>query len=59
MKNECYGCTDRYVGCHSKCERYADFYIRNEERKNAKHAEIKGYVEWKTYKIDNRKRRKK
>ena len=25
MKNECYGCTNRYVGCHSECASYKAF----------------------------------
>lgn len=24
-KTPCYKCTDRYAGCHSKCEKYADW----------------------------------
>lgn len=24
MQKSCYGCNKRYVGCHSKCRRYAD-----------------------------------
>lgn len=24
-RNPCYGCQDRAIGCHSKCERYAAF----------------------------------
>ena len=23
--NDCYGCTDRYVGCHGECEKYAAY----------------------------------
>jgi len=25
-KAPCYGCTDRKVGCHSKCEKYIQFH---------------------------------
>lgn len=31
MKNPCKGCTDRTPGCHSGCERYADFKRKKEE----------------------------
>ena len=29
----CYGCEDRYVGCHSKCGKYIDFQSVHEEEK--------------------------
>ena len=25
MKNKCYGCEDRVVGCHSFCDKYKQF----------------------------------
>ena len=25
MKTPCYGCTERRVGCHSSCEKYAQY----------------------------------
>jgi citrate lyase synthetase len=25
MADNCYGCTKRYLGCHSKCEVYAKY----------------------------------
>lgn len=36
---ECQGCTDRVVGCHSKCERYAREAERNEKIKAARQAD--------------------
>lgn len=24
-KSPCYGCAERYVGCHANCEAYSDF----------------------------------
>lgn len=30
---ECHGCTDRVVGCHSTCERYAGEVDKNEKIK--------------------------
>lgn len=35
MNNACKNCTDRYIGCHSKCDKYAEF--RNEVSKMRKH----------------------
>ena len=32
----CKGCTDRYVGCHAKCDGYKDFVVKNEELKETK-----------------------
>lgn len=37
---ECHGCTDRVVGCHSKCERYAREVEKNERIKAAKNADV-------------------
>lgn len=36
---ECHGCTDRVVGCHSKCERYAREKERNDAILAAKRAD--------------------
>lgn len=27
----CKDCADRYLGCHSKCESYQEFYKKNQE----------------------------
>lgn len=32
-RNECFGCTDRHIGCHGDCERYKEFVDENEEFK--------------------------
>lgn len=29
----CYGCQDRCIGCHSECERYAEFKKQNPKKK--------------------------
>ena len=29
----CFSCNERYAGCHGKCEKYAAFVAKNEERK--------------------------
>ena len=33
MKNPCYKCEERIVGCHSSCEKYKSFRIELEEEK--------------------------
>lgn len=32
-KNSCKDCNERKVGCHSNCEKYKEFYKKNEEKK--------------------------
>ena len=32
--NPCYECTERKLGCHSKCEKYKIFRIKIEEMRN-------------------------
>ena len=29
----CFKCTERYVGCHGKCDRYASYVSEKEEQK--------------------------
>ena len=38
--DSCKDCTDRQVGCHSKCELYKEFQKNNSERKEA----IRNYI---------------
>lgn len=35
-KAPCKGCAERYVGCHSNCEGYKDFVVKNNELKETK-----------------------
>lgn len=35
-KNNCYKCTERYVGCHGKCEKYASYRAEIEDKKENK-----------------------
>jgi len=43
----CYGCTDRYVGCHSTCKRHHD-----EKETHAKNvARAKSESAWNDYQI--------
>ena len=58
MDNSCYGCTDRKVGCHSKCEKYKA-YKEKHDAINAKMAHeryMDNLLDGK--KIENRVRKK-
>lgn len=59
LKNKCYGCKERYSGCHSSCNDYKLFTeeldkIKREKRKNDiyngymadKHKNMCGYVKY-------------
>ena len=37
MGSPCYGCTERYSGCHAVCPRYHKFVVKNEEKKAKEH----------------------
>ena len=41
MKKSCKDCTDRYIGCHSKCETYIQFKKEKEEINKKKEKERK------------------
>lgn len=46
IKSPCYGCTNRIVGCHSRCEHYKEYKARSDEILNARHRESSGrYLE--------------
>lgn len=32
----CYNCTDREMGCHSKCEKYKGYSVQNEALREAR-----------------------
>lgn len=34
--NPCYKCTDRQVGCHSKCEKYQQWKKESNKKRDAK-----------------------
>lgn len=33
--NVCKNCTDRYIGCHSECEKYKNVKLKNEALRKA------------------------
>ena len=33
MQPPCKDCPDRHLHCHSECDKYANYYIANEQRK--------------------------
>ena len=53
LDSPCHHCEDRSRGCHSVCERYAEFQRKNEEIKNAR----KEYKNLKNYEIKSIRKR--
>ena len=51
----CYKCTDRILGCHSTCQRYADEVAEAERLKQLKRDAEAGYFEYHGYKKDRYK----
>lgn len=41
-RNACYGCVDRFVGCHGSCGRYLAFKKRVEQSRAERAAFVKG-----------------
>ena len=37
----CYQCQERHVGCHSECEKYAEYRRKCDENKKARHLNSK------------------
>ena len=46
----CKGCTEREVGCHANCERYAEFRVAKDNEKRAKAESRRGDFEINNYK---------
>lgn len=40
IKNPCYGCEDRELGCHSSCEKYAEFKIKLDEFRSGRDTQL-------------------
>lgn len=65
MKSPCYECEDRVLGCHSSCEKYADFRkiwdnISKNRAVSTKEHYDKIYYDQRAYKrVVNFRRRKK
>jgi hypothetical protein len=51
--NPCYKCTDRQVGCHSKCEKYKKWKKESNKKRDAKFIDR----EYESYISDTIKRR--
>jgi len=50
MINPCKDCTDRYIGCHSDCDKYKDWKSSLETIKKAKEEQRKKYDAYFHYK---------
>ena len=55
-KSKCKDCTSRYVGCHSKCEDYANFKAEREKAKARRYA-VSDYWAYKKEQIYETKRK--
>lgn len=44
-QSPCYKCEDRYVGCHGKCNKYADFRILVDECRERERNEADRYLQ--------------
>ena len=54
IHNQCLGCTDRYVGCHSDCEKYKAYkeeMTKFEDTVNKRRKKYSGYVSYKYAKM--------
>lgn len=49
ISGPCKDCTERYVGCHSKCEKYVDFRKRLDAENEIRHKKITELVERRSY----------
>ena len=36
MKSPCYKCQKRHINCHSECEKYKEYSVKNEEKRELK-----------------------
>lgn len=55
-KKQCYGCSNRHVGCHAECKEYQEYAAkRREVNKKALHAKE---IEHAVYELNERNRRK-
>lgn len=43
MQNNCFGCTNRHIGCHGTCEIYKNFTEENQAKKREKLDEFDMY----------------
>ena len=60
MKVPCHGCKDRVIGCHSSCEKYAEYDRENKQRREKikKHYEASNFLAEQTLKTMRRNGKK-
>ena len=59
-KLKCYGCNDRYPGCHGKCEYYIEWKKKHDEERikvNKLRAEETGRIQYKINVLERLKKR--
>lgn len=52
MYTPCKDCTDREIGCHSSCDKYATYRAIIDEYKNATYGQRKAAGEYREYRRD-------
>ena len=61
QKSPCLMCKDRYVGCHSKCEKYLDYQAKGKEERKAKrerYSKARDYADFKKTVVEKARRAK-
>lgn len=56
MKAPCNKCGKRYLGCHAKCEDYADYKAKMEEVNKERQAFRENWIDYHGYKKEKYKR---
>lgn len=59
IEGPCHGCTDRYVGCHSKCLKYIDYRQKLDTENLRIKEQKKGYIENANYVRESKRRMQK
>lgn len=49
INSPCKDCEEREIGCHSVCEKYQDYFKRNEERKQRIRDSKKALTDYRGY----------
>lgn len=54
--NPCFGCEERTIGCHGKCERHEKWCIEEEARKKKIKTNRQNYIDLVGYERDRKRR---
>lgn len=56
MNAPCYNCEDHKVGCHGKCEKYAEYKVKREEVYRKRRELTEAWFDYKGYQKAKHKR---